>query len=152
MPLKKDYDYAFRGAAHLKLAMYDNAIYDFSMAIANNGTKAVYYIERAKAYEATGQQRLALLDYLRSLELVPGNAEVNGKAALIQYELGMHVNAIENLSAAIRLKPEKGAFYFNRALNYNKLGDTDMVERHLKKVAEPGVQRAREILANKDAK
>ena len=92
------------------------------------------------------------MDYLRSLELVPGNAEVNGKAASIQYELGMHVSAIEHLNAAIRLQPGMGVFYFNRALNYNKLGDKDMVERDLRKAAELGVQRAREILANQDEK
>ena len=110
-------------------------------------TLLLYILATARPVQA----RLALVDYLRSFKLAQANPEDYNNAALLQYELGMHSNAVESLNTAIRLKPEEGIFYFNRALNHNILGDTDRVGEDLKKAAELGVQRAREILTKQDS-
>ena len=93
---------------------------------------------------------MALSDYLRLLEFGPGDAMAHNNVALIQFELGMHESAIERLDAAIHLRSEVGYFYFNRALNYDKLGDRVTAENDLKKAAELGVRRAREILYSRE--
>lgn len=142
----KHWDYARRGALHLQVAEYDEAIRDYSVAIANNNSSASYLRERAGIYEIKGQKRLALSDYLKVLKSTPGDLGIHYKVALIQHELGMFDDAIQHLDTAIHLNPNIGFLFFNRALNYEKLGDRNKADENMKRAAELGVLKARELL------
>ena len=69
--------------------MYEDAIRDYSQAIASNNTRPDYVRKRAEIYELTGQKDLALSDYLRMLKFTPGDIRLQYKVAQIQSELGV---------------------------------------------------------------
>jgi len=142
----KHQDYAIRGEAYFQLSMYEEAIRDYSKAIANNRTRVDYVRRRADIYEVTGQKNLALADYLKVLKSAPGDIGMHYKVALIQYEQGSFNDAIMHLDLAIKMNPNIGMLFFQRALNYKMLNDDKSAELDWKRAAELGVQKAREML------
>jgi len=141
-----DHYFALRGKAHIELAMFPQAVADLSAAIARNPTESSYFINRAVAYTATRQIRLAHADLLRALELTPDDSKVNNNAAQIEYELGKYEEAVKHLSAAIGHEPGNGILYYNRALNYYRLNKREKMHHDLVQAARLGVARAKEIL------
>lgn len=142
----KHWDYAVRAEAYARLGMFEEAIRDYSVAIAANNKIPAYFRARAELYEVTGQKDLALSDYEHLRGTAPGDIGLYYKAALIQYELGRFSDAIESLDTAIGLNPNIGMLFFQRALNYEALGDHGSAKPDLEKAAGLGVDKAREML------
>jgi thioredoxin-like negative regulator of GroEL len=55
-----------------------------SIAIEASAGDAALYMERAKLYNGAGRKDKALNDYLKVLEIEPGNAEARQHAKMIQ--------------------------------------------------------------------
>lgn len=142
----KHWDYAVRAEAYSRLGMFEEAIRDYSVAIASNRSIPDYFRARAELYELTGQRDLALGDYLRVLSSTPGDVGLHYKVALIQNGMGRHKDAIKHLDTAINLNPNMGMLYFQRALDYKALGDDKSAELDLRKAAGLGVEKARQML------
>lgn len=99
-----DLPYDNRGNAYAMSGNYQQAINDYSRAIALNQGYAGTYTNRGTAYRSMGNYQQALSDYNRAIELEPENAMAYRNRGDTYNKLGNYQDAIRDYGMAIRLK------------------------------------------------
>ena len=98
--------YDNRAVAYMRLNQYDNAIKDFTQAIAHHPLDS-YYIGRAWAYHLKGENAKALPDANKALTMTPDDADFIEARAEIYEKLGQRDEAIADYRASLKLDPNK---------------------------------------------
>jgi tetratricopeptide (TPR) repeat protein len=84
---------------------------------------ALVYFHRGYAYSLKKDaQKLAILDYSRSIGFNPNYAPAHYNRAILYYELGDNDNALKGYTRAIEINPAYADAYRNRALVYRRVG------------------------------
>ncbi|MDR0292417.1 MAG: tetratricopeptide repeat protein [Elusimicrobium sp.] len=117
--------YASRGAANFYLKNYEDAANDFITVIENQPTNAAAYNALGSALAALGRNDDALKFVSYAIFVNPLNAEALMSRAGIYYNLEQYQNAVDDLNAVIKIKPNIDA-YALRALTYEKMGNADL--------------------------
>jgi len=95
--------YTNRGNKLFQLRRYDEAISDFSKAIASYPDDGLVYGSRAKAYYFLGKHREALLDYDRAIAIDPYSKRFYYDRALAYQALGNFAAAQEDFKKSCSL-------------------------------------------------
>lgn len=111
-----------RARCHYFLRRYPEAVADASEAIRRDGTQAEAFLVRARASKMLGRKDAALADYSRSIALRPTAETYFGRGYTYMQEFrSRDQEALEDLTAAIRLNPRHEEAYILRAKLYGKL-------------------------------
>jgi len=113
--------YINRGIAYAKLNKHEQAIEDFSKAIALNPNLAEAYSNRGLTYAELNKHERAIEDYDRAIALNTNFAEAYNNRGNAYAELNKYERAIEDYDRAIELKPALAGAYNNRGFAYAKL-------------------------------
>ncbi len=103
-----------RGDANLEQNRTEQAIQDYSAAIALKPDFEQALNNRANAYDDAGQQDLALHDYDEALRIDPSFAMAFSNRGLLYDERGEHDRAIQDYDQALRLQPKYRGALKNR--------------------------------------
>jgi len=120
--------YASRGAANFYLKNYEAAAEDFIKVIENQPENAAAYNALGSALAALGRNEDALKFVSYAIFVNPVNVEALMSRAGIYYNLQQYENAVGDLSAVIKIKPNIDA-YALRALTYEKMGKQDLSDK-----------------------
>jgi tetratricopeptide (TPR) repeat protein len=126
--------YNNRGGAYFHLAMYKEAIADFSKAIsADSSFHKEYYINRCAAYEIAGDYNNAMKDLLVLVkcchEMVPREFEQRLTSEWLKFVVGA-------LDDKILKDPKNASLYFERSELWNEVNETGRALEDLKKACE----------------
>jgi tetratricopeptide (TPR) repeat protein len=131
--LDPKYVAAYNNLSHNYMAVQkiDEAIEVLNRSIGINPT-AEAFLSRGQAYDRNKDYDRAIADFTTSLALNPGvNTSVNARLyrAYSLSSKGLHMEAIQDLSAAIKISPTNDFLYFQRGMrwkdmkNYQKARD-----------------------------
>ncbi|UCB43416.1 MAG: tetratricopeptide repeat protein [Dehalococcoidales bacterium] len=95
--------YTNRAAAYLALECYDEAIADYTEAIALDSERTSAYTGRAAAYYAKGEYEITIIDCIRAISIDPHNTYAYFNRGLAYKELGMNIEAISDFEESIAL-------------------------------------------------
>jgi tetratricopeptide (TPR) repeat protein len=114
--------YYNRGQAFMNMGQVENAIRDYSAAIALNPfyQEAVY--NRGIAYEKIRAFDLALRDYDRTLVLNPSNYQALNNRGILYGKSGSYDLSIQCFNRALAINPRYPESYFNRGLTFSLMG------------------------------
>lgn len=121
--------YYFRGEAYLAQGRHGDAIADFTKAAELRPNWSLPLLSRAiaRSHDDIRDYPAALADYDSFFQLEDENweliAEAHGLRASLYMELGLYREAIEDLSAELRLTPRDATAYRERSLAYERMGD-----------------------------
>ena len=125
--------YSNRGIAYAKLNKHEQAIEDFSKAIALNPNLAEAYSNRGLTYAELNKHERAIEDYDRTIELNPNYAKAYYNRGIAYAKLNKHERAIEDYGKAIALNPNYAEAYVNRGIAYSEIHRYEESARDLKK-------------------
>jgi tetratricopeptide (TPR) repeat protein len=114
-----------RGAAYRMKNLYDQAIADFTQAIALNPNLAVAYVARAGSYVQKKMYDQAIADCTLAISLQPADPVAYAARGFAYEEKGQVDLAIADDSQAIGLKPDYALAYYNRGFAYSRKGSDD---------------------------
>lgn len=137
-----DLPYDNRGNAYAVSGNYQQAIIDYTRAIALNPRYAGTYANRGTVYRNMGKYQQALSDYSRAIELEPENTMAYSNRGDTYNKLGNYQDAIRDYGMAIRLNPQFGEVYYKLGTLYSGIGDTNQAVVHYKKAATLGSRQA----------
>lgn len=101
---------------------FDEAIQNYSAAIAMDPNYSEYYNERGNIFLQMNRLNDARADYLRAIELSPPYFEVFANLGQCYRRMGAWAEAIENYSRAIDLQPDHLLALLGRAKAHEELG------------------------------
>src|SRR5215470_5743296 len=110
-----------RGNIDQAIAIYTEALEDKSLP---NDRRATILNDRGVAYSRRQQQKEAIDDFNRAIQLYPEYAAVYNNRGNVLLGLGAVKEAIKDFDRALLLAPGYAAAYSNRAGAYMKLGQT----------------------------
>ncbi|OGK10573.1 MAG: hypothetical protein A2W80_18870 [Candidatus Riflebacteria bacterium GWC2_50_8] len=113
---------SLRGMAHLKLEHFDEAISDFTQAIAINPREMAAYSSRSIAYEKIGRHEDAQSDIRKAEELKKTDPIAPYNEGIGHLTAGRFKDAIRAFSLAIMYKPDFAQAYNNRSIAYQRDG------------------------------
>ncbi|XP_033625874.1 tetratricopeptide repeat protein 13-like [Asterias rubens] len=118
---KVDYQLAY-GVVLLNTGRYDDAIYHLNYVVVDHPDLVGAYYTRGAAYAKKGVRfpvnaELALQDFTKAIELMPDAEEGWEKRAEVYSALGMHKEAMSDMTKAITIKPT-AKLYAHRATVY----------------------------------
>jgi tetratricopeptide (TPR) repeat protein len=114
--------YEAKAVKYYEKRNFEQAIYWFSRAIAQNPRKSDLYAERGVAYFHMGKLNDSLADLNRAQELEPERAYRYASRAYIRDAMGDIEGAIEDYRKAIELDPEDAIAHNNLGLLEEKRG------------------------------
>ena len=117
-----------RGVAYLRKRLYDQAIADFSSAIALNSWSAdkylaAAYIDRGIAYRRQGAYAQAIADETKAISLRPTAANAYVERALDDEHVGRLDLMIADNTQALRIRPNSAVALNDRAWGYHLIGE-----------------------------
>ena len=112
-----------RAAQYARLWNYEQAIADYTSALAIQPDDADTLHLRGLAYEQLGQVERALEDYRQAIAINPQLSDVYINRGVTFGKMGNFRQSIASLTEAIRLAPKHPDGYFNRGMTYFQLGD-----------------------------
>lgn len=107
-----------RGSAYLKAGLYEDAVKDFSEAIASDPNFADAYYSRGQVFGRLGKHDEAIGDFTKAILLNPENVSAYADRGTAYGSLGKLELAISDFSKAIALDPNFANAYYNRAVGY----------------------------------
>lgn len=118
--LEPDYALAFywRGRTDHDLNKHQNAIDDFTAAIALDGTESSWFQERADNYWHQKKWQEALKDTHQALALDPKCWRAYLTQGAAHNELKQFTEALDDESKAVALAPKNDSVYFERGMSY----------------------------------
>jgi tetratricopeptide (TPR) repeat protein len=93
-------------------------------------------MQRAIIYSKLHEDKRALQDLTKSIELDPTNINYIQARGNFYQEHGNYQKAIEDYSTVLKIDPNNAGGYSNRASSYNYLGQTQLAEKDFKKYQE----------------
>ena len=116
---------ANRGAAYGIKQEYGKALTDFNRALEISPRDKNALSNRGLLYMFTRDYEKAVEDYSRYLEIEPDDADIENALGLSYHNLKRYDQALAAYNKAISLDNSKGAFYYNRSLVNNDLGNKE---------------------------
>jgi len=116
---------ALRGEIFSHRGDLQNAIAEFTKAIAVNPKKADYFLRRGLAYRDSAQLEKAIADFTMALPLDPNNPTIPFARGTAYFLNDDSKNAVADLTRAIALNPNDPLYYRWRAKAYKALGMID---------------------------
>ncbi len=113
-----------RGNAYFNQGSYDEAIDDYTAALAIKPDARSYY-NRGVAHTAKNEFDQAVADYNEALKLDPKNSSAYFNRGIVLHKMGKTALGIADLTRAMELEPEDANVPFNRALLYLGVALTD---------------------------
>ena len=104
-----------RGGVYLKQDQIEQAIADYTVAIALKPNFAEAFLNRGNAYDDAGARDQALHDYDEALRINPSFAMAYSNRGLLYDEKGEHDRAVKDYDQALRLEPKYLSAIKNRA-------------------------------------
>jgi tetratricopeptide (TPR) repeat protein len=95
-----------RGFDYEAKGLHDQAIADYTRAIALDPTDAPAYSMRGVAYEAKGLHDQAIADYTRAIALSPNDPYAHNYRGVAYEAKGLHDQAIADYRAALKITPD----------------------------------------------
>jgi tetratricopeptide (TPR) repeat protein len=127
--------YINQGLTYHRQRNYQQAISNYSQAIALNPNSDKAYSNRAAAYNEQKDYQKAIADSSKAISLNPTYANAYINRGLAYYYQGNSQQAIANYNKAIQLAPSNANAYNNRALAYTRLGNQQAVQADKRKAA-----------------
>lgn len=125
--------YMGRGVAYGDLGRPQEAIQDFTRAIAIDSTKRDAYKFRGSLYGQAGQLDLALADLRKYVTLDTADAVSWNNIAMIYMRKGQLQQALQAFTKTIEIKPDAAISYQNRAKIHEMMGNTAMMQADLER-------------------
>ena len=117
--------YYNRGIGYEDKGLHDQAIADYTQAIALKPDYAVAYDNRGNAFDSKGLYDQAIADHSQAIALQPGLANAHYNRGHAYAANGRYDQAIADYTQAIALKPDYVKAIENRGLAYEKKGSRD---------------------------
>ena len=114
--------YFERGTTYSKLEDFDNAIVDFTQAIALKSNDPDCYLNRGNAYLKQGQFSTAIEDYDKAIQLSPQFSHAHNSRAYAYQRIGRIDKAINDFLYAIELDKSYASPYFNLGILFIETG------------------------------
>ena len=95
-----------RGLTHARMGNYEDAIVDYTEALALSSTYAIVYRNRSIAYQALGDWASAATDSKTSLEIDPDRTGAYNSVAWIYVQLGRYEDALGYISVELERNPD----------------------------------------------
>lgn len=128
LKIQENFALAFdaRGKAYDDIGDLDQAIADYTNAIAANPMLVVAYFNRGYVYASgKGWYQRAIFDYNRAIELDSTYAKAFNNRGVAYNNIGMYDQAICDYTKAIEINTKYTKAYNNRGATFNKLGMYD---------------------------
>jgi tetratricopeptide (TPR) repeat protein len=138
--------YNIRADVHMALARHEDALRDFSRAVALNPNVEAYYFGRAKARERLGRLDEAIADYRKAVSLKADYIEAYNDLGVAYRKKGEYEKSVGAFDRAIALSPSEPGLYLNRGNAYAAWGRADMALEDYRRAARMGYGPAREYL------
>ena len=117
--------YSNRGIAYTNTGQWDNALADFTKAIAINPKYPVSYANRGVVYGNLGQTENAIADFTKALEIDTTYKLVLHNRGVAYGETGQYDKAVSDLLKAIRLDPKYISAINNLSIIYCQVNKLD---------------------------
>ena len=117
-----------RAIAYASLGQHAAAEQAFKDVEAFAGNYKDFYMNRAILMVEMRKYDLALTDYTKYLELMPGDHQIFNDKAIVLGLLGRHQEAVQNFTTAINMSPVKD-YYLSRARSYDALGQAQLAQQ-----------------------
>jgi tetratricopeptide (TPR) repeat protein len=137
--------------AYVRSGQVDEGLEDFKQAIQLNLNDVTAYNGLGEAYTKKGEYQLALQAYSSAILRKPNDFfayYARGNVYLIQ--LKDYAASITDYSKAIELRPNHVDAHFNRAVAYERLGDTAKARQDYVFAAEHGDSEATQVIERMD--
>ena len=115
----------FRGAAYGNDGLRNEAIGEYSKAIALHPTFTMAYNNRGFHFMSKGYLHLAISDYSKAIKITPRSAVIYLNRGVAYARLGELDQAIGEYSKAIEITPGMATAYLNRGVAYARKGQLD---------------------------
>lgn len=125
--------YMGRGVAYGDIGRPQEAIEDFTKAIAIDSTKRDAYKFRGSLYGQAGQLDLALADLRKYVTLDTADAVSWNNIAMIYMRKGQLQDALNAFTKTIEIKPDAAISYQNRAKIHEMMGNTALMQADLER-------------------
>lgn len=113
----------YRGALHIRLLRYDEALSDLNQAIATTPDHFQAYLFRAKLYKAIQEQEKAKADFDKAVALQPEEGLIYEERGSFLIDLKSYDAALVDFNKLVTLLPEDFYVYALRADLFEKMGD-----------------------------
>jgi tetratricopeptide (TPR) repeat protein len=134
--LEKDPDnadmYQVRAQAYIRLEKLDEASIDLENAIRLSPENGKYYTTRSAVYFVRGDNKKAIEDATKSIELGAEETGYEFRAALYAAEKEYNL-ALADMTKAIQINPESGKYYFWKGVWFEEIGDFEQARASLLK-------------------
>ncbi len=101
-------------------ALAENSIAQLTQLLSeakiNNSDKAQIYLDRGREYDSMGLRDLARMDYFKSLEINPRQADIYNLLGLYYTQIGQFDTAYQAFDSTLELDPSNLSAVFNRAI------------------------------------
>lgn len=104
---------------------FDEAVMDYTYAIAIDGNYTEAWVNRGNVYSEKGEYVKAMEDYNRAILINPSLKEAYNNRACTFYIIGDYENSIKDCSRAIAIDNNYKEPYYNRGRAYNELKQYD---------------------------
>jgi len=131
---------ANRGSLYGKLGQYEDAVEDLNKALTLNPNHINSYSNRSLIYFFMTEYELATKDCDTYIKFRPDEADMYDLRGLCKRLSGKNNEAIADHNTAIRLDPTQGAFFLNRSIAYNELGDKAKAQQDALQAQRLGIQ------------
>jgi S1-C subfamily serine protease len=89
---------------------------------ARNPKRYLFWVTRARAYDAKGEHTKAISDFSQAIQLNPNHAKAYFERGYAYYQLGQHNRSVQDYSESIRLKADEPIFFWQRGEAYAAIG------------------------------
>jgi len=133
----------FNGSEYGNKEKFDDALKEFTKAIAINPRYPITYLNRGAVYFKKNQISRAISDFNKAIEIEPKIPIAYVNRGMASVANGEYDQAISDFNKAIELNPRFGMAYNNRGMAYVKKGHYDQAVSDFDKVLEVSAGSAR---------
>ena len=119
------WDYIRRGVRACSDGRRDEAIREYSAAIALEPEEAAAYNNRGIVYDDLGKYEEAIEDYSTAIRLDSAHAVAYNNRGIVYRKQGEHVKAMADYNKAVELDPDYANAYNGRGIVYKELGERE---------------------------
>jgi tetratricopeptide (TPR) repeat protein len=131
-------DYGTRGACKMKLGQFEGAIMDYSKLLLRSEEPEAY-LQRSRAYAATGQYDKALRDAGKAVEMLPDDFEAGINQAICLFHAGRFEELLTKSIALVQNFPDAGLGYYYLAIAEERLDQKEKALVHYTQSLQKGI-------------